>query len=259
MEDVMEEKRLEKDREMVETVLETLKVVLGNFMDDALANLLTPIYSYIQMCEDGDNIAEIKSYLRFARRDLEKILSGINIYRKFSRGGTLEKKVGPVDIRSIISNILLQQSLKTYEGEEFSIYSTKARLIFNYSNQKGALGMSELPFVLGGPISVETALQETLINAVESYDSGKRGYVTLSARLEDHSLTLEIADNGRGMNKEDRDKSQLPFFKVPGVKRSGRLGLGAYVALESAKYCLGDIHIESTEGLGTTASILFHV
>ncbi len=54
-----------------------------------------------------------------------------------------------------------------------------------------------------------------------------------------------------------RDKSQLPFFKVLGVKGSDRFGLGAYVALESVKYCGGDIHIESTEGAGTTASISF--
>ncbi len=61
------------------------------------------------------------------------------------------------------------------------------------------------------------------------------------------------------MSKEERDKSQLPFFKVFGVKGSDRFGLGTYIARESAKYCGGDIHIESTKDVGTTASILLKI
>ena len=61
------------------------------------------------------------------------------------------------------------------------------------------------------------------------------------------------------MSSDERDKSQLPFFKILGMKKSGRLGLGAYIAYESAKYCGGDIQIESTEGVGTTASIILKV
>ena len=48
-------------------------------------------------------------------------------------------------------------------------------------------------------------------------------------------------------------------FKILGMKKSGRLGLGAYIARESAKYCGGDILIESKEGIGTTASIILKV
>ena len=72
-------------------------------------------------------------------------------------------------------------------------------------------------------------------------------------------MIIEIADKGRGMSNNERDKSQLPFFKILGMKKSGRLGLGAYIARETAKYCGGDIQIESTEGVGTTVSIILKV
>ena len=39
-------------------------------------------------------------------------------------------------------------------------------------------------------------------------------------------MILEIADKGRGMSNEERDKSQLPFYKILGIKRSAWLGLG---------------------------------
>ena len=110
--------------------------------------------------------------------------------------------------------------------------------------------------VSGSEIALETALQETLINALESYDPDRGREVIVSAKKENHQLTLEIADKGRGMSNDDRDRSQLPFFKIPGVKKSSRFGLGAYIAYESAKYCGGEIRIESTEGVGTKASIL---
>ncbi len=120
--------------------------------------------------------------------------------------------------------------------------------------KKGSVCLEELSSVVGSKQAVVTAFQETLINAAES-----GGDVEVSARNEDDNLIIEIAENGRGMSNEERDKSQLPFFKVLGAKGSDRPGFGAYIAHESAKYCGGDIHIESIEGAGTTASISFKV
>ena len=80
--------------------------------------------------------------------------------------------------------------------------------------------------------------------------------MTVSAKKEDRQLILEITDKGRGMSHDEQEKSQLPFFKIPGMKKSSRFGLGAFIACESAKGCGGDIQIESTKGVGTKASIL---
>ena len=147
--------------------------------------------------------------------------------------------------------------MKTYGDKEFPI-DPKVKLQFTYNpKKKGALSLDKLPSVSGSKLTIATALKESLINAVESYDPKKGGDVVVSARREDGNLIIKITDNGRGMSNEDRDKSQLPFFKILGVKVSARLGLGAYIARQSAKYCGGDIHIESSEGVGTTASISF--
>jgi len=247
-----------KELRMKEAALEILNAVLQNFVGDSLCNLLVPIYGRIELCEVEDDIDQIKSDLRVAKKGITKLVIGINVYRKFSGEGALET-LGLVDIGSIVCTLLSGQSLRTYEGEEFRI-SPKVKLHFEYNpEQDGALGINELPSVLGDENAIRTALQETIINAIESYGPEEDGDVTMSARLEGHNLVLKIADNGRGMEFGDRLKSQLPFFKVLGVKGSDRFGLGAYVALESAKSCEGDIQIESTEGLGTTAVISFQL
>jgi PAS domain S-box-containing protein len=240
--------------------LETLIQGYDNFIGDSLSNLLTPIYGHIELCEMRDSIDEIKGEFGNMKGDITKLLTGINTYRKFTKAGESSLgKISSVDISSILDPFLSGQPLKTYGDEEFPI-DPKVKLQFTYNpKQKGSVRWEELPSVSGSKLAVATTLQETLINAVESYDPKKGGDVVVSARREDGNLIIKITDNGRGMSNEERDKSQLPFFKVLGVKASGRLGLGAYIARQSAKYCGGDIHIESREGVGTTASISFKV
>jgi signal transduction histidine kinase len=121
------------------------------------------------------------------------------------------------------------------------------------------VSLEDLPTVQGSQAAILTALQETLINSVESYDLKKGGDVFVSAEKKEQNLVIKIVDQGRGMKDVEREKSQLPFYKILGVKTSTRFGLGAYVAKQSAKYCGGDLYIKSTEGEGTTASIVLKI
>jgi len=251
------ERKMREEALRQAAALETLTTVLENFISDSLGNLLTPIYSRIQLCQMRDNIDQIKSEIGDTERGITELLTGINTFRKFAKSGEgYLGRISSVDIRSILRPLLSGQSLKTYGEEELPIDpNVKLRFVYD-PKQGGELTWEELPPVLGSEIAIETALQETLINAVESYDPNRGGEVMVSAKKEDHQLILEIADKGRGMSHDEKEKSQLPFFKIPGMKKSARFGLGAYIACESAKYCEGDIQIESTKGVGTKASIL---
>jgi PAS domain S-box-containing protein len=240
--------------------LETLTTVLENFIGDSLANLLTPIYGHIELCEIRDNIDQIKIELGDIKEGITALLTCIKAYGNFTKGGERSfGRISSVDIKSILGPLLSGEPLKTYGEEEFPIDpNIKLRFVYD-PKQDGALNWKELPSVSGSKTAIATVLQETLINGVESYDPKKGGSVIASAKKKDHNLILEIADKGRGMSSDERDKSQLPFFKILGMKGSARFGLGAYIARESAKYCGGDIQIESREGVGTTASILLKV
>jgi PAS domain S-box-containing protein len=257
--DITERKKAEEVSKKADA-LEVSNVILNNFVGDALGNLMSPIYGRIQMVSMKDNIDEIKSELKHAETGLAEFLTGINAFRKYFRFGERPmKERSSTDISHILSTLLSGQVLETYGKDEFPIYS-KVKLRFTYdSKQEEALDLKELPYVVGHESDITTAIQETLINAIESYDPEKGGEVVVSAKRENDYLILEIADKGRGMSPGESEKSQLPFYKILGVKDSTRFGLGAYIARGSAKYCGGDIHIESTEGVGTTASVLFKI
>ena len=251
------EQKLAEETSKKAAAFETLNVVLKNFIGDALSNIINLIYGRIQLSGVRDNIDEIKSDLEDAESGLIDLLTGINAYRKYYGFGKhpMDGK-SYTDISHILSRLLSEQALETYGKDKFPI-DPNVKLQFTYDpKQKEALDLKELPYVVGPESEIATVIQETLINAVESYDPEKGGDVVISAKKEKDNLILEIADQGRGMNTEDVHKSQLPFFKVLGVKGSARFGLGAYIASESAKHCGGDIQIESREGVGTTASIL---
>ena len=65
---------------------------------------------------------------------------------------------------------------------------------------------------------------------------------------EQDTLALEIADNGRGMDKETLEKVQDPFFTTKSFKK---VGLGIPLFKATAQACRGDFAISSDVGRGT--------
>lgn len=61
-------------------------------------------------------------------------------------------------------------------------------------------------------------------------------------------LTLEVADDGRGMDRQTLDKVQDPFFTSKSFKK---VGLGIPLLKATAQLCHGDFRITSRVGRGT--------
>jgi hypothetical protein len=62
------------------------------------------------------------------------------------------------------------------------------------------------------------------------------------------TLTLEVADDGRGMDNQTLEKVQDPFFTTKTFKK---VGLGIPLLKATAQICLGDFNIHSDVGRGT--------
>jgi anti-sigma regulatory factor (Ser/Thr protein kinase) len=67
-------------------------------------------------------------------------------------------------------------------------------------------------------------------------------------------LSLEIADDGKGMDKETLKKALNPFFTT---KKTRRFGLGLPLLAEAAKAANGRFSIQSKPGQGTTIKANF--
>ncbi len=254
---------LEKEEALRElNAAETVHKVISNFIGDALNNILTIAHGNLLIYQSFDNLdKELKKGLDTAEKWINQTIQGARAYQNSSllEGGSFESTTLK-SLDSILRPLLSAKSLQTYCKEEFEIPSNvKIKFMYN-PKQEGALNLEELPCVCGTEDRITTAFQETLINSIESYWDGtdfKSGEVVISTRKKDDNLIIDIKDDGMGMNSEELKIFQLPFYKIPCIKGSTRLGLGTYVALQAMKAGGGNIYFESTPNVGTTTSLLF--
>jgi signal transduction histidine kinase len=69
-------------------------------------------------------------------------------------------------------------------------------------------------------------------------------------------LSLEIADNGKGMDEEMAKKVLDPFFST---RTTRRIGLGLPLLAQAAKASGGTLEIDTAPGRGTTVKVGFQL
>ena len=110
--------------------------------------------------------------------------------------------------------------------------------------------------VTGDADQLQQALIALLVNALEATQDAdvKHRLVTVRARDDDDSVTIEIVDNGVGIAREDIPHLFEPFFSTKGDERHG-VGLGLAVVYGIVHRHDGEIVVESTAGRGATFRI----
>lgn len=93
-------------------------------------------------------------------------------------------------------------------------------------------------------------------NAIKYSDPGDKVHVSLSRRGADQVL-IQVADTGIGISAEDLPKIKKKFYKANSTRRGS--GIGLAVADEIVRLHGGTLELESTQGVGTTVSILLPI
>lgn len=68
------------------------------------------------------------------------------------------------------------------------------------------------------------------------------------------SLTIEIDDDGTGMDADTMEKAQDPFYTTKPTKK---VGLGLSLLREAARTAGGDLSVQSEPGRGTNVKAIF--
>ena len=111
---------------------------------------------------------------------------------------------------------------------------------------------ADLPQITAHAHQLEEVWINLLMNAREALSGHRPGVIALTSRLApDHqAVEVEVADNGRGINKAERDQVFLPFFTTKGEERGNGLGLSVSRSIISNHG--GEIAFQSQPGQGTT-------
>ncbi len=109
----------------------------------------------------------------------------------------------------------------------------------------------ELPVpVFADPARLKQAFINLLDNAVKYSASGQN--ITVSIKIENGTANVLIKDEGKGIEKEDLPHIKTRFYKGKGAL--GGSGIGLAVVSEIAIAHKGNLSIDSTYNVGTTAT-----
>ena len=107
--------------------------------------------------------------------------------------------------------------------------------------------------ILGDADRLKQVFVNIIDNAVKYTESG--GQVLIEQYIEESCVRIVVKDTGAGIPAADLDRVKEKFFKSNKTVRGS--GIGLAVADEIVKQHQGLLFIESTEGIGTTVTIVF--
>ncbi len=198
-----------------------------------LRNPLAAIYGGAEMMVDSD-----------LTPPQVKRLAG-NIYRASRR------------IQELLQDLVDVSRGKTAGAEMCRIRDVISAAVEAVSHEAGTLGvqiiLQDTPLEIEAPMErarVERVLVNLLGNALEAMPDG--GTIRVTARLEDGSVRIDVADDGPGISPEIRGRLFQPF--VTHGKKSG-LGLGLALSRQTVIDHGGEIWVESEPGKGARFSI----
>jgi signal transduction histidine kinase len=97
-----------------------------------------------------------------------------------------------------------------------------------------------------------------ILDVVENSIRARAGHVTIRLMENRNTdlLTLEIDDDGEGMDEETRARCLDPYFTT---KTGKTVGLGLPFLAQSAEETGGSLSVESTSGGGTRVMVTYHL
>jgi len=246
------EKRVEertREREAVSAQLheaqklETLGQLTGGVAHD-FNNLLTPIVGTLDLVRRKAEDPRTQKLLDGALQASERARTLVARLLAFARRQNLESRA--TDIGALVEGMvdLIRRSI-----------GPTIRLDF----EKG----DDIAVAMVDPNQLELALLNLAVNARDAMPDG--GCLTLrTARTELESakwalkpgayVLIEVSDNGSGMDEATLARAIEPFYSTKGVGKGTGLGLSMVHGL--AAQSGGVLHMASTPGQGTTATLL---
>ena len=188
-------------------------------------------------------------------------ISNDNGERKSDAENLIQSILNEVDTLTAISDEYLQFArFPKLETRPASINEVLIELtkFFNKEIVQRCISLKEnyapdLPQILLDTKQIKQAFLNILKNSFESMPEG--GELSITTRLKDENVEVNITDTGSGINRSDIRRVFDPFYstKVKGT------GLGLALTMKTVEGHGGDINCESTIAKGTTMIISFPV
>jgi PAS domain S-box-containing protein len=166
------------------------------------------------------------------------------------------------EVYNLLENLMewsrLQRGKRTFNPEEFLLYPvvTDALETFQTKADKNNVELvNKIPkriYVHGDQKMIHTIIRNLVSNALKYTNTG--GIIQLSTVIENDKVTLSVADNGKGMKKEQKQKlfTVAENKSTEGISGEKGSGMGLTLCKELVEQHNEKIWVESENGNGTT-------
>jgi len=220
--------------------------ILGNIkiIKEAFQDILPVLDNHIDEIKDlkiarlnydifRENIPVLLDDMENGANRMKKIVQDLRNFAKKDEGLLTEK----VDINQVINNSL--------------------RLIENQIKRNALVELhlsEEIPDFKGNNQKLEQVFVNMLVNASQAIESGKGEIIVKTkAQLAAEEVTIQITDNGKGIDPGNKKFIFDPFFTTK--RNKGGTGLGLSISYGIIHEHNGKIEVESEMGKGTTFTI----
>jgi PAS domain S-box-containing protein len=109
-----------------------------------------------------------------------------------------------------------------------------------------------IPTVSADPDVVATVVDHLLDNAIKYSPDG--GPISVAAEYGADAVSVSVTDSGIGMDKEQLDRCFEKFWQAESSdsRRFGGTGIGLFIVQSLVEAMGGEVHVESTPGVGST-------
>ncbi len=156
----------------------------------------------------------------------------------YSRLGRRSIRAEPVPLGPLVAG------LRTTFGERLEATGATFRVV------------EPLAVPVGDPVLLERILLNLVDNALTYHRPDVAAHVTLSAVRSDGVVTITVADNGIGIPSEYRERVFEVFARLHTDEEFPGTGIGLSVVRKAARLMSSEIILESTEGAGSTFSLV---
>jgi signal transduction histidine kinase/ActR/RegA family two-component response regulator len=212
-------------------------------------NAISPVSLYTEsLLEREPNLSErARSYLTTIQRAIEDVARTVARMREFYREREAQLTLERVDLNRAVRQVV--ELTKPRWGDQLQQRGVMVELGMDLTEP--------LPQVMGAEHEIRDALTNLIFNAVDAMPAGGklvlRTRAPVSDRGDDH-VTIEVIDNGIGMDDDTRRRCLEPFYTTKGERGTG---LGLAMVYGMIQRHSAEIEIESTVGLGTTVRLRF--
>lgn len=214
-------------------------------------NALSPVSLYTEsLLETEPGLsARARQYLETIQRSVEDVAETVARMREFYRQREVQIELAPVRVNRVVQQVV------DLTRARWSDMSLQQGIVIHLATDLPA----DVPDIMGVESEIREALTNLVLNAVDAMPEG--GTLTLRTRVarsngNGGSVSIEVGDEGVGMDEETRRRCLEPFYTTKGERGTG---LGLAMVFGAMQRHSADLAIDSAPGAGTTIRLVFAI